>query len=51
MGTKAIIPDRKKKKFETLFLKKGTAAAVASGQPATLWFRLTQHGMQNEGML
>lgn len=33
------------------FLKKGTATPAESGKPTTLSSRLTQDGMQNEGML
>lgn len=51
MRTKVIIPEEGTR-FETFFpLKKGTATAAESRKPATLWLRLTQNGMQNEGML
>lgn len=33
------------------FLQKGTVTAAERGKPTTLWLRLTQGGMQNEGML
>lgn len=52
MRTKVVIPEEGKR-FETFFfpLKKGTATAAESRKPATLWLKLTQNGIQNEGML